>query len=106
MQAKCGYDSGNWLRIPAQGFAPLLFLEFLRDTERAITVQIKKDTTEDSGYLLIRMPNALRETFLDARDYINANLPDDGEVNTDHIFPFVKMVIPKGTDAHRPATAP
>lgn len=84
------YRSGNVLFFPSNGSAPALFLEWVRDTANregiAIDVCTKYSDTDGKNIsdmwdidcitlIGVRMPNRTKQTFIDARDYINANLP-------------------------------
>jgi len=80
LQAKYDYRSGNVILLPKTGFAPGLFLEFLainnKQLHSAFRIFYSADDKE-SDYFIIKMPFELRETFLDAVEYINNNLPKD-----------------------------
>lgn len=82
LRAKYDYRSGNVLLLPKTGFAPGLFLEFIRDyyleQKREIRFQIRDSTNiNESEFFIIKMFFELRGTFADAVSYINNNLPKD-----------------------------
>lgn len=88
-------SSGNTLWIPADGRAPILFLEWMRDYVNpqfskslflSIMVRTKYIATGTSSALSdvwfddcvtmmgIRIENTIKQTYIDAREYINSNL--------------------------------
>ena len=83
LKAKYDYRSGNVLLLPKTGFSPGLFLEFIRDNindtgTNKIRLQISDSSHEsESDYFVIRAPHVFKETFLDAVEYINNNIPKD-----------------------------
>ena len=77
LQAKYDYRSGNVLLLPKTGFAPGLFLEFIQNLGRAHINILSNSNDNESDYFIIKMPFELTETFKDAVEYINNNLPKD-----------------------------
>jgi len=81
---------GNRLVIPAEGMAPRLFLEWVRDTQRdprgmSMTIETRYRNTDNNHLtdewaeelqtvFVISLPFAITATFAEARDYINGNL--------------------------------
>jgi len=76
MQARLKYASGWQLVIPKTGNAPMLFLEWLASKRAGYSiVHAIFDDIEgmEPGHFRIRM-NVLKEGYLEAKEYINANL--------------------------------
>lgn len=80
MKATLKHVSGWKLTIPAEGLAPRLFLEWISEYQRLIRSypQVKVTMGEaqdlDTPILVIELPNAVRETMTELRDFINANM--------------------------------
>lgn len=83
------YRSGNVLFFPSNGNAPSLFLEWVRDTadSTGISIDVCTKYADNDGKNIsdvwfddcitligVRMPNRIKQSFIDARDYINSNL--------------------------------
>jgi len=82
LKAKYDYRSGNILLLPRTGFAPGLFLEYLENeifnNKISSKIKVQKSFIDaDSDYFIIKMENEIKETFLNAVEYINNNLPKD-----------------------------
>jgi len=76
MKARINYSSGWQLIIPKTGLAPMLFLEWLSENRAGLAIihKVINDTDGvESGFFRIRM-NVLKESYTDARNYINLNL--------------------------------
>ena len=72
MKALVEYRSGLMLIIPKEGHAPLLFLEW-RAQQRAGANIVHKIIDNEPGVIKIRL-NVLKEDYLNAQSYINANI--------------------------------
>ena len=68
MKARIQYNNG-YLIISKENNSPMLLLEFLAFTD----IKILKVIDEKDGLLKIKF-NGLRINYVDARNYINANL--------------------------------
>lgn len=67
--------SGLVLFLPADGRAPLLFLEFIKEQKRYFEIKTYTPTdSKDFEFICVRIQHASRETFSNAVDYINENL--------------------------------
>jgi hypothetical protein len=72
------FSSGLVLMLPRLPFASMLFLEFVRDYYEREKIQLSfriYNSTDTENYFCVRMDHALRQTYIDAVDYINDNLP-------------------------------
>ncbi len=70
MKATVKYNSGLWLVIPKKANAPFLFLEWMSRFNAGANIKVI-----DEGELIkIRLNHCLREQYIEAAEYINANL--------------------------------
>lgn len=65
--AKLKNNSGLLLTFPGVGNAPLLFLEWLTESK------VKLESIKNDGELFIVKLGGIKETYLEAKNYINNN---------------------------------
>lgn len=76
-KVKIKYASGNLLVVPNEGHAPGLFLEWLgleQIKNRDLKITVCMDSRLGDYAFYIRLENAIKETFEEAKEYINNNL--------------------------------
>lgn len=81
MKAKLVYRSGNKILLPKEGQAALLLMEYLRDYSKehlcsSIRISDSSDESE-ADYFIVEFLYTIKETYIDAICYINANLPEE-----------------------------
>jgi hypothetical protein len=70
---KAKIDQYN-LMIPKEGFAPMLFLEWIRDNGHINNLLYRICSHSKEGYFSIRLNRHASATMEDCMNYINANI--------------------------------
>lgn len=75
MNASVDFTSKHRLKIPAEGHAPMLFMEWLSNNKkRKFSFTIMRKVRQEVPVFLIYLPYQDLKTYNDIKEYINANL--------------------------------